>query len=277
MLTLGKDMILRDYSQGAYRMRGIETGQSITVLIIPQVATLIRHALYPRLKDEDTARYNQGHTNDNPHISDLPGNEVNEGEQLNDGELAVCTETLDGNVRVLQEVVAWLVLNMALKEHLQYNLLQLQDCDANFRRFAVDRILSENGGYADATDKAAVCEAAAIFKEKVVLDVLATLKTPSGATSFVDILTERWKEMEEIFTKVDDMDVSAQRQAPDVKLERGDTGLLARITKKIEGFKDDQQKDMEASAENQKEQEQEQEQEQEMHGRMCKHKRSNGT
>ena len=42
VLTLGKDMTLRDYAQGAYRMRGIGKGQRIYLYIIPEVDELIR-------------------------------------------------------------------------------------------------------------------------------------------------------------------------------------------------------------------------------------------
>ncbi len=35
VITLGKDMVFRDYVQGAFRMRGIGAGQRITVRIIP--------------------------------------------------------------------------------------------------------------------------------------------------------------------------------------------------------------------------------------------------
>ena len=34
-LTLGKDMVFRDYAQGAFRMRGIGRGQTICLLITP--------------------------------------------------------------------------------------------------------------------------------------------------------------------------------------------------------------------------------------------------
>ena len=42
LLTLGKDMIFRDYAQGAYRMRGIGAGQTIHLYIIPEVKKIIR-------------------------------------------------------------------------------------------------------------------------------------------------------------------------------------------------------------------------------------------
>ena len=37
VITLGKDMVFRDYVQGAYRMRGIGQGQRIHVFVIPEV------------------------------------------------------------------------------------------------------------------------------------------------------------------------------------------------------------------------------------------------
>ena len=36
-LTLGKDMVFRDYAQGAFRMRGIGKGQNIRLLVTPEV------------------------------------------------------------------------------------------------------------------------------------------------------------------------------------------------------------------------------------------------
>jgi hypothetical protein len=40
-ITLGKDLTLRDYSQGAYRMRGIGKGQCIVTLVPPEVLRLV--------------------------------------------------------------------------------------------------------------------------------------------------------------------------------------------------------------------------------------------
>ena len=41
VITLGKDMVFRDFAQGAYRMRGIGNGQRIHVFVIPEVSELI--------------------------------------------------------------------------------------------------------------------------------------------------------------------------------------------------------------------------------------------
>lgn len=36
-LTLGKDMVFRDYAQGAFRMRGIGKGQTIHLIVVPEI------------------------------------------------------------------------------------------------------------------------------------------------------------------------------------------------------------------------------------------------
>lgn len=41
--TLGKDMTLRDYAQGCWRMRGLGKGQRIHILLIEEVSTLIQN------------------------------------------------------------------------------------------------------------------------------------------------------------------------------------------------------------------------------------------
>ncbi|KNC48811.1 uncharacterized protein AMSG_00592 [Thecamonas trahens ATCC 50062] len=45
LLTIGKDMTFRDYAQGAYRMRGIGRGQTIQLVVIPEVANKIAEDL----------------------------------------------------------------------------------------------------------------------------------------------------------------------------------------------------------------------------------------
>ena len=37
-MTIGKDMTFRDFAQGAFRMRAVGSGQTITLLITPQAA-----------------------------------------------------------------------------------------------------------------------------------------------------------------------------------------------------------------------------------------------
>ena len=46
VLTLSKDMVFRDFAQGAYRMRGIAKGQTIHIMVIPEVRDLIIRELH---------------------------------------------------------------------------------------------------------------------------------------------------------------------------------------------------------------------------------------
>ena len=41
-LTLGKDMVFRDYTQGAWRMRGLGKGQTVHVLLVSQILSLVQ-------------------------------------------------------------------------------------------------------------------------------------------------------------------------------------------------------------------------------------------
>ena len=44
-ITLGKDMTLRDYAQGAWRMRGLGQGQTLHLMIIDEVLKLMQGVL----------------------------------------------------------------------------------------------------------------------------------------------------------------------------------------------------------------------------------------
>eukprot|EP00743_Colponemidia_sp_Colp-15_P012474 GILK01014219.1.p1 GENE.GILK01014219.1~~GILK01014219.1.p1 ORF type:complete len:1189 (-),score=141.64 GILK01014219.1:13-3165(-) len=45
VVTIGKDMVFRDYAQGAFRMRGIGKGQRIRLFLIPEVAARVKESL----------------------------------------------------------------------------------------------------------------------------------------------------------------------------------------------------------------------------------------
>ncbi|AIO00701.1 hypothetical protein LPMP_311130 [Leishmania panamensis] len=53
VITLGKDLVLRDYAQGAYRMRGIGQGQRLCLYLIPEVVSRIQEALGSRYRTGD--------------------------------------------------------------------------------------------------------------------------------------------------------------------------------------------------------------------------------
>lgn len=112
--TLGKDMTFRDLSQGAYRMRGIGIGQTVHLLIIPEVYDLINRSLRcVRQKSADVSE-----RDDLLPISKRPA------------------------AKVLTDITAWLLVNSIRSEHTQHNQLCLQSC-ANVWRKSAFKILSE--------------------------------------------------------------------------------------------------------------------------------------
>jgi hypothetical protein len=101
-LTLGKDMVFRDYAQGSFRMRGIGKGQTIKLLIVPEIADRI-----------DTQ------------VSIGAG--TNAKSQTDVHMLQSCSpKQLDGIVttpQFLKDVVSWLMINSMRVDGVQYNLL----------------------------------------------------------------------------------------------------------------------------------------------------------
>ncbi|OWZ23137.1 hypothetical protein PHMEG_0002034 [Phytophthora megakarya] len=108
VVTLGKDMTFRDYAQGAYRMRGIATGQSICLFLIPEVENRIRHEMklaQVELSTNGTAQ-----------------------------------QRLD---EFLLLVPAWLLVNSMRMEAMQLVQLSLQELHNTWRRRALHSLLDE--------------------------------------------------------------------------------------------------------------------------------------
>ncbi|KAG1698490.1 hypothetical protein DVH05_015030 [Phytophthora capsici] len=108
VVTLGKDMTFRDYAQGAYRMRGIATGQSICLYLIPEVENRIRH----EMKLAQVELSSQGSTQ----------------------------QRLD---EFLLLVPAWLLINSMRMESMQLVQLSLQELHNTWRRRALHSLLDE--------------------------------------------------------------------------------------------------------------------------------------
>ena len=96
-LTLSKDMVFRDYAQGAYRMRGIRTGQRINVLVVPEVEELIHKELHALPVREQAIL-------DDPHL------------------------------KLLEDVSCWLTLRAVYSEVMQEIFLMQQDLANTYRR-----------------------------------------------------------------------------------------------------------------------------------------------
>ena len=101
-LTLGKDMVFRDYAQGAFRMRGIGKGQTIKLLVVPEIADRI-----------DTQ------------VS-IGAGLMKEGQERTPVPVKDFGNNLDGLVttpQYLKDVVSWLMINSMRVDGVQYNLL----------------------------------------------------------------------------------------------------------------------------------------------------------
>ncbi|KAI9918712.1 hypothetical protein PsorP6_012156 [Peronosclerospora sorghi] len=108
VLTLGKDMTFRDYAQGAYRMRGIATGQSLYVYLIPEVENRIRHEM-----------------------------------KLAQVEFVSKDSANDGLRDFLLLVPAWLLTNSMRMESMQLVQLSFQELHNTWRRQALYSLLDE--------------------------------------------------------------------------------------------------------------------------------------
>ncbi|MAT98943.1 MAG: hypothetical protein CL608_17505, partial [Anaerolineaceae bacterium] len=105
-LTLGKDMVFRDLAQGAFRMRGIGQGQTVTLLVIPEVQQLMQRQLAK-------AGYAESQT----------------------GASSSCEQ-------LLQNVTAWLVINSMRTERLQFDQLCHQNLSNLWRQNAFEQALA---------------------------------------------------------------------------------------------------------------------------------------
>ena len=124
-ITLGKDMVFRDYVQGAYRMRGIGVGQKIHILIIPEVHELIQRELKDccvRLNDSNSS--------------------------LATTATALVSSVTSGSAadHVLEDIVAWLIINSLRSEQTQWTMLCIQNIGNLYRKNAFKAIL-ENTQY----------------------------------------------------------------------------------------------------------------------------------
>ncbi len=119
VLTLGKDMNLRDYAQGAYRMRGIAKGQTLELFIIPEIQRLVYR-------------------------------------ELNSQRRAVDSVQAKSRTQMLYDVTAWLVVNLVRAERLQYSMLQIQDASNVWRRNAFRQLMAHQHKVGDPAVKAAV-------------------------------------------------------------------------------------------------------------------------
>ena len=110
-MTLGKDMTFRDFAQGAFRMRAVGSGQTITLLITPQVAHLVR-----------------------VEVARMRGVSLADQKTLREA----------SHESLLRIVCAWLVVNLMRSEDVQAGLLAEQRLAHIFRKRALQHLLQHH-------------------------------------------------------------------------------------------------------------------------------------
>ncbi|RYG67654.1 DUF3645 domain-containing protein, partial [archaeon] len=144
-LTLGKDMTFRDYAQGAFRMRGIGKGQTITLLVIPEVHDLI-------------------------------------SKQVSMGITGKSTNIVAGNMQdlpiFLTDVISWLVINSMRVDSIQYNLLCEQSVGNIWRKRCFAALLTDYRSI-DSVDKCPpiLMRALQIFRERIDFEIENSIPT----------------------------------------------------------------------------------------------------
>jgi hypothetical protein len=152
VITLGKDMVFRDYVQGAYRMRGIGAGQKVHVFVIPEVKELISREL------KDCAVVGPTGGTDEEHV--------------------------------LEDIVAWLVVNSLRSEQTQWTMLCLQNIGNLYRKQAFRALHKHTSYFSDghcAVNEPASGEVRVVSSEKSL--VLTEMVTPSKLPDSTKIMT----------------------------------------------------------------------------------------
>uniref|UniRef100_A0A0G4G6D4 ubiquitinyl hydrolase 1 n=1 Tax=Chromera velia CCMP2878 TaxID=1169474 RepID=A0A0G4G6D4_9ALVE len=163
-LTVGKDMTFRDYAQGAYRMRGIGSGQRIDVLLIPEVVNLITRTL-----DICRGKGNKESLGQSGAAAAAMGDGGGEWAHFNP---FAHSHTHAQQRQALVEVLGWLVVNSMRSERTQHSQLCIQNIHNVPRKAAFKRLLQNVGNFKvqDTVPKLLV-EALGVFREKVGYEV----------------------------------------------------------------------------------------------------------
>mmetsp|Transcript_2417 Transcript_2417/g.3236 ORF Transcript_2417/g.3236 Transcript_2417/m.3236 type:complete len:3692 (+) Transcript_2417:353-11428(+) len=135
VITLGKDMVFRDYVQGAYRMRGIGQGQKIHVFVIPEVQELMQRERAAALKkplDEDGE--GPPHTPEDELALTVGSTMTSSNEED--------STTVTSTPEMLKQIVAWLVVNSMCSEQTQWSMLCIQNVSNIYRKTAFDVMMN---------------------------------------------------------------------------------------------------------------------------------------
>ena len=126
-------MVFCDLAQGAYRMRGIAKGQTIAMLVIPEVAQLMKRQLAKARAEEAPPPPSPP-----PHP---PPPVTNAGAPANDTNVGAPPPPLS-QAQQLQDVAAWLTLNSMRTERTQFDQLCAQNLATIWRQNAWEQLIA---------------------------------------------------------------------------------------------------------------------------------------
>ena len=184
VLTLGKDMVFRDYAQGAYRMRGIAKGQTIRLYVIPEIQDLLTRELGAASGEKKAGSKVQVVSN--------------EGER---GQLEQC--------------VAWLIINSMRSERIQFNMLALQNLANVWRKAGFKALMANVDNFKIdvplTSDQEGLRRSLHMFNEPVEFSVESGVKAPRLFSRTVDAAIEAHDEW--VVTEADKDIVQRVRKA----------------------------------------------------------------
>lgn len=134
-VTLGKDMVFRDYAQGAFRMRGIGKGQTIKLIVVPEIMD--------RIKTQVTIG------------SGLP---TESDYSLNPKQF-------------LQDVLSWLVINSMRVDGIQFNLLCEQNVSNIWRKRCFTNLRADYKGIDLEKCPPELVRSLQVFRERVDFEI----------------------------------------------------------------------------------------------------------
>ncbi len=148
VITLGKDMVFRDFAQGAYRMRGIGNGQRIHVFVIPEVSELICKTV--RVASKTVKTFNKFEK--------------------------------DESKGKLVEICAWLITNSMRTEQVQWNMLCIQNVANVYRKNAFQTLVSNTGNFKITSGRNALnrleTDSLNVFNERIDFSIESSVPDP---------------------------------------------------------------------------------------------------
>jgi hypothetical protein len=135
-ITLGKDMVFRDYAQGAFRMRGIGKGQTLCLLVVPEIEDRIRVQVA-----------------------------IGAGKPI-----AKATPNRD-TTAFLRDVLSWLVINSMRVDGIQFNLLCEQSIGNIWRKRAFNVIRKGYHDIDSANCPVVLNESLQLFRERIDFEI----------------------------------------------------------------------------------------------------------